>query len=724
MSEAKLQVAFLWHQHQPYYKNIEGYYHMPWVRFHGTKDYLDMLLVIKEFPEIKQNINLVPSLLLQIKDYVENNAKDNIWLLTEVPAENLSFKEKLAILDNFFLANPDRMIKPYPRYYELYVKNKFDSRYLSPAERVNSFSTQDFLDLQMWYNMCWIGMVSRQRPLVKELFEKGKHFTENDKQTLLSEIRNILKEILPLHKTLWEQGQIELSTTPFYHPIVPLLIDNSIARESAPEIDLPTPVFRHPEDAEAQIKKGLEYFENVFGRRPVGMWPSEGSVSDDALQMFARQGIKWVATDEAILARTVENKLHPNRIYIPYLYQKGAQNIHIFFRDHNLSDAIGFVYGSWDTEKAVNDFINRLYQIRKRIVDEVGESQLEQYIVSIILDGENCWEYYPEDGKPFLRLLFQRLSEDPVLKTCTFEERLQKELPSGKLHRIFPGSWINANFTIWIGSSEDNRAWELLKKTRDFLVEQETEGNLPSHLAKEAWEHIYIAEGSDWCWWYGDEHSSSNDLEFDELFRQHLIRVYEIVGAEIPSELYQTIKQKHFDRFTSIRPLNFITPILDGKESHYYEWVGAAVYEATRMEQAAMHQVSRIIDKFYVGFDKEYLYFRIDFAETPDLLYDYVLSIKTPRQITVVLSPLRGIIEKFEPRDDMIEKVLLEPSFKLEEIFEARLSFADLNLHPGELMGFQFQIKKNGQLIETFPHTKIVELEIPDEHYELREWSV
>jgi alpha-amylase/alpha-mannosidase (GH57 family) len=724
MSHTTLNVAFLWHQHQPYYKNFNGVYNMPWVRFHGTKDYLDMLLTLKEFPRIKQNFNLVPSLLLQIQDYVENEVKDNIWILTEIPANRLSIEEKEAILENFFLANVQYMIKPYKRFYELYLKYRYESPYTTVKERTGNFEEQDYRDLQIWYNLTWIGQVSRERPAIQALFEKERNFSEEDKIILFEETRAILREIVPLHKELWDAGQIELSTSPFYHPILPLLINSSVAKESNPECILPQNTFIHPEDADTQLRKGLAYFEELFGRKTAGIWPSEGSVSADTVQLIARHNIHWIATDEAILAKSLKEKFHSNRIYQPHLFHDSAKTIYIFFRDHYLSDTIGFVYNNWPEDRAVDDFVTRLHAIRQRIIEESGEDALRSHIVSIILDGENCWEHYPDDGRPFMRKLYRRISEDELLKTVTFSEFLENKPETPNLYSLHPGSWINSNYNIWIGAEEDNRAWDLLKEVRDFLAAREKEGILTHDQLAEAWEQIYIAEGSDWCWWYGDDHSSSHDLEFDQLFREHLMKVYEIAGEEIPAALYQTIKHTHFDRFASIRPLNFITPLIDGKISHFYEWVGAAVYDGSKTTQTAMHQVSRIIDKFYLGFDREHFYFRIDFFHKPDLLYEFVFSAKTPRQTTVVFSPLRGVIEKFEHHLESIENILLNPTFKLGEIFEAALSFKDLGLQKGELFGFQLIIKQNGQQVEIFPHTKIIEIEIPGDDYEFREWSV
>ncbi len=724
MSVWKLNLAILWHHHQPYYKDARGVYHMPWVRFHGMKDYLDLLQVIRKYPNVKQNINLVPSLLAQIEDYVRHDARDNIWLLTEKVAEELTEEDKYGILNNFFLANLETMIKPYPRYYELYTRFRTDARYLSVAERTRIFSARDYRDLQVWYNLVWVGMLSRQKPVLRKLFRKGRHFSEKDKRVLLREVREILKQIVPAHKQAWEEGQVELSTTPFYHPILPLLIDNRVARESDPSVRLPQDGFACPEDAEWQLEQGLAYFERLFGRRPEGVWPAEGAVSTAAAAMIARQGIRWIATDEGILARTLGVHFEPHKIYTPYRFVHRNLEVTVFFRDHYLSDAIGFVYCNWDAEKAVDDFMARLYAIRARIAQKSGEEALPRHLVAVILDGENCWEYYPRYGLDFLETLFARLSDDPLIQTTTLGGFLRQHLSLPELRKLFPGSWINSNFNIWIGSQEDNTAWELLKRTRDFLVEKQKEVLLRPNVLEEAWQQIYIAEGSDWCWWYGDEHSSSQDMEFDQLYREHLMRVYELVGEDVPAEYYQTIKKSHFDRFKSIRPLNFIRPQIDGRDTYFYEWVGAAVYEGTKVPQTAMHQVSRIIEKLYMGFDPENLYLRIDFHGKPDPMLEFVLSIKMPRQLAVVISPLRGIMEKYEMQEEKYERQLLEPTFKLNQILEAAVPFSVLEVRPGDKLGFQLHIKQNNQLVEKFPHINIIELEVPDENFELREWSV
>ncbi len=723
MSENKLAVAILWHQHQPFYKNSSGFYQMPWVRFHGTKDYLDMLLVMQEYPEIKQNVNLVPSLLLQLQEY-EKNAKDNIWILTEIPAEKLSPEDKKKILSNFFLANVEHMIKPYPRFYELYVKNTFDLKNDLLDKKIEAFTVSEYRDLQMWYNMCWIGMESRKRPAVEQLFKKGRNFSETDKWVLLSETRNIIKDIIPTHKKMWETGQIELSCSPFYHPILPLLCDNRVGQESSPGLPMPIHHFAFPEDAEAQVIQSLNFFEKIFGKRPRGMWPSEGSVSVQALEIIARQGIEWVATDEGILANTLKDKFSHHKIYQPYLLQIRKSKIYIFFRNHYLSDAIGFVYTNWPVEQSVKDFINRIHANRKLLIDKYGEENLHRFVIPIILDGENCWEYYDQDGKPFLRKLFQTLSEDPFLETVTFSDVIKRNKKTETLKSIYPGSWINSNFNIWIGSEEDNKSWDILYETREFLINQQKTGLYTEEDLKKAWEQIHIAEGSDWNWWYGDDHSSANDLEFDQLYREHLMEVYRLLGHDIPTQLYQTIKRVHFDRFISTRPKNFIHPVIDGRSTHFYEWAGAAIYEVSRTPQTAMHQVTRIMDRIHVGFDAQSLYLRVDFHTPPDPLAEFVLAVRQPHHLTVVISPLRGVIEKYVMKNGLLKKSNLKPTFKLDKILEIGIFFEDLEVNPDDCLGFQFLVKLNNQPIEEFPRINLIEIRVPGPNFEMIEWSV
>jgi hypothetical protein len=358
------------------------------------------------------------------------------------------------------------------------------------------------------------------------------------------------------------------------------------------------------------------------------------------------------------------------------------------------------------------------------LVHKYGENSLDKYIIPIILDGENCWEYYEGDGKPFLRKLFSALSDNPFFQTVTFSEMLKRNQEWDKLKKLHPGSWINSNFNIWIGAEEDNKAWDILYDVREFLLEEEKKGIYNEEVIKKAWEQIYIAEGSDWNWWYGDEHSSENDMEFDQLFREHLVEVYRLLNHDIPTILYQTIKRVHFDRFESSNPKNFIQPIIDGRSSNFYEWVGAVSYDIGKTPQAAMHQVTRILDRMYVGFNEENLFIRIDFFKRPDPLSELIIAVKRPKNLLLVISPLRGVLEKFEMENGSQKKTNLKPSFRLDEILEIAIPFKHLEVTEGELLGFQLSLRLNNQPVEEFPRINLVEIEVPSKYFELIEWSV
>ncbi len=417
-----LYVAFLWHMHQPFYKDlVTGEYVLPWVRLHAIKDYYDMVAMLDKFPGLKQNFNLVPSLLLQIEDYVYGKVSDNALLLSKKPAAELTEEERVKILREFFMANWDTMIRPYPRYQELLIKR---GRFVPLPEIVRvakKFSVQEMLDLQVWFNLAWCGNACRQPNLLPaELIKKDRNFTEEDKMNLLAQQQELMSRIIPKYKEVSDRDQIELSTTPFYHPILPLLCDNNIARVASPDIFLPERKFSHPENAEAQVELAVRYHQERFGKSPEGMWPSEGSVSEDIVPIIARHGIKWIATDEGILRRSLEGQRASSaELYRPYSFEKDGQFLNLVFRNRHLSDLIGFTYSRWKGEEAAQDLIRHLHHIRLALPEGGGP-----YLVSIILDGENAWEYYPHNGRDFLNSLYDynhwRIYKKPSAKRKTF----------------------------------------------------------------------------------------------------------------------------------------------------------------------------------------------------------------------------------------------------------------------------------------------------------------
>jgi alpha-amylase/alpha-mannosidase (GH57 family) len=619
--EPRLSVLFLWHQHQPLYKDgLTNHYEMPWVRLHATKDYYDMVALLDEFPTIKANFNLVPSLLTQLDDYAQGNARDRFLALTLKRAGDLSFDERQFILQNFFMAHWETMVDPYSRYRELLDKRGRIASPESLSRNQNYYKEQDWRDLQTWFNLTWFDPLWREKdPLIKGLFEKGKNFSEEDKQKLAAKQQEVCGLVVAKHKELQDRGQIEITTTPFYHPILPLLCDTEAARAALPQMMLPGHRFQHPEDAREQLRRAVEDYSRRFGRAPQGLWPSEGSVSEEAVRLIHEAGIRWIATDEGILSRSLGSTTFGRQdLYEPYRMAVGNGFLHFFFRDHELSDAIGFVYASWDPEEAAKDFLKKLQGIQAGIKDRT-----RPHVVPVILDGENCWEYYQQDGLPFLRALYRLLSADSTIETVRASDYLDRNPTIRTLTSLWSGSWINSNFAIWIGHSEDNQAWDLLYRTRQFLV-----NTLAAHPemrdtdpGKQAWEEIYIAEGSDWCWWYGEDHSSANDMMFDYLFRKHLMNVYTLLGEKIPEDLHLPIKKKRLQA-TITEPVDFINPTIDGRITSYFEWQSAGVYHTEAGATGTMQKAENLIKSIYYGFDMQNIYLRLDLSRpmTPDIL--------------------------------------------------------------------------------------------------------
>ncbi|MBI4335852.1 MAG: glycoside hydrolase family 57, partial [Candidatus Omnitrophica bacterium] len=460
-----LYIAFVWHMHQPYYKDpLTGRISMPWVRLHGIKDYLNMLDILRGFPRIRQTFNVVPSLLDQIEDYTAGELPDEQFLKISLkPAKDLDYEEKKFMILNFFMANWENMIAPLPRFYELLLKR---GKFFSPplVDRVvDNFRPQDYLDLQVLYNLCWFDPVFRARDeLLSQLVKKGSRFSEEDKALALKKQMEVMRKIIPAYRQMQDSGQIEVSISPYYHPILPLLCDTNAAKTGMPGEPLPRKRFSHPEDAGWHIENSVKKYNQIFGRAPSGMWPSEGSVSEDILPLIIKSGIKWIATDEAILAKSLNREKTSGALYRPYLLRRGNDGLNIIFRDRGLSDAIGFIYQNIPAPRAVDDFISHLHSIREGL----NRYKDRAFLVSIVLDGENAWEYYPNNGHDFLNLLYLRLTEEePLLKTTTVSEFLNNNPPSEEIQHLYPGSWINGNYAIWIGQDEKNASWDYLSTT-------------------------------------------------------------------------------------------------------------------------------------------------------------------------------------------------------------------------------------------------------------------
>lgn len=587
---------------------VSGEYRLPWTRLHALKDYYGMVKILEDFPKIHQTFNLVPSLLMQIEEYASGQAADPFLKVALKPAEDLTEHEIQFILQYFFQANPTHLIGRYPRYAELYDAWRAADRNIRRAMHV--FNPQALRDLQVLSQLAWF----EEEFLVKDeevraLVVKGREYTLEDQALMGRKQLEILGRVLPVYREFAARGQIEISATPYYHPILPLICDSNIAHEANPSVPLPSR-FRYPQDARLHLTRSLDYVEEKMGKRPVGLWPSEGSVSDEALAIAAEAGYRWTATDNGVLAKTLGRAVDSTTTYRPYRWKQNGHELNMIFRDHYLSDLVGFVYSKMHAGQAAADFIHRIRENCAPILASGRDA-----LVPVILDGENAWEHYYLNGRPFLSELYRRISEEKNMEAVTVSEAFEKmeEVP---LDHIAAGSWINANFDVWIGFEEDNKAWELLLKAREAF-ESVDQDSVPAADYRLALEELMIGEGSDWCWWYGPHHDSDNRLEFDQLFRDHLANMYRALRLTPPSELGKPILQTRAKSLHQA-PLCPIHPVIDGEITSYFEWMGAGSYRVDR-RTGSMHGHRFLVKELLYGADSESLYLRIDFLEGENL---------------------------------------------------------------------------------------------------------
>src|SRR5271167_1124011 len=627
-----LRLIFLWHQHQPFYKDlVTGEYRLPWVRLHALKDYYGMVKLLDEFPNVHQNFNLVPSLITQIQDYVAGTAQDPFLKVAAKPAMDLTQQERQFALQYLFQANHANVIGRYPRYRELLERFREHGYSAEKAEKY--FEPQHVTDLQVLSQIAWFDEFFLEDKDIAALVKKERNYSLEDQKFVIARERELLGKVLPAYADAAKKGSIEISATPFYHPILPLVCDTNAGAVSSPGLPLPQNRYRHPEDAREQLVRGLDLHEKVFGLRPQGVWPSEGSVSEEMLTIAHSVGIQWMATDEGVLGRSTGlffardgNGRLPGhlaeKLYNIHRYENGSAAMHLVFRDHTISDLIGFVYSGMPPADAARHLIGNIKDAARPVL-----AQGRDAVVSIILDGENAWEYYPKSGREFLRRFYDGLQRDPQIEAVTVSEAIarHKESNFGHLNRLVPGSWIDANFNVWIGAPEDNKAWDLLAEARDYY--DRNADRVSAAQRKLAWEELLIAEGSDWNWWYGPEHHSANDRDFDELYRKHLSNVYTALEGVPPEELTVPIASGYIR--PSYHPQTaYVRAIVDGAESGYFEWMGAASYTSDQ-RTSAMHGKQFLLDAVYAGLDAESFSGRLDFhAGIPEGLYQIIVNIE------------------------------------------------------------------------------------------------
>jgi alpha-amylase/alpha-mannosidase (GH57 family) len=614
------RLALLWHQHQPCYVDLRrGEAAMPWVRLHGVKDYWGMPAILREFPGVKAHVNLVPGLILQIEAAAAG--LPDPWLrLARIPAEDLRPGEQQSLLETFFMAHEDNLIRANDRYGDLLGKARGAARW-----RPEALTTEDWRDLQVWHNLAWFHPLLReQHPVARELFAKQRGFTEGEKERLLAAQREVLAGVVPWHRTMQDSGQIEVSTTPYWHPILPLLCRMESARVAMPGVPLPkAPALDMVDDARAHLARAVALYRDRFGRDPRGLWPSEGSVSPEMVPLAEQAGFRWMATDEGVLEASLGTDFrrdlrgvaaNAGDLYAPW---RTGEKIAAVFRDHALSDLVGFEYKRAGAEEAADDLVAR--------IRAAGKAAGPEALVTLALDGENAWEHFPGLGVPFLRAFYRRIEDAKDIRTVLLGDELEANPPARRIGKLWSGSWIHGNFQIWVGHPEDNAAWESLGHARSTLLEATKAAgrdprtappppslaSLPRDGIDAAWESLFAAEGSDWFWWFGDEHYSPVAGIFDALFRAHLQNIYAALGIEPPAALLRPIKGRTAPAAAWTPPWALLDVKIDGRRSDYYEWISAGHYVSAK-DLDVMDRSSGWIRDVYFGFDRRNLVVRVD----------------------------------------------------------------------------------------------------------------
>ena len=533
-----------WHMHQPEYRDLRsGEYILPWTYLHAIKDYVDMVAHLEAVPDACAVVNFAPILIEQIQDYdwqirqfFQTGKRLNDALLFSLVSDlaELDVKEKIKLIENCRKANKDRQIGRYPAYSRLYDLSDW---LLANPDVLHYVDQQFLIDLTVWYHLAWTGeTVKRNDERIQQLIAKAQDFDQDDRRLLLQVIQDIISSILPRYKRLAEQGQIELSVTPYAHPIMPLLLDIHSVHEAMPDAPLPD-IEGYPGGEQRvrwHLKKGLEVFADAFGFTPQGCWPSEGSLSEATLGILNEFGFKWTASGGNVLRNSLNaSGQEKQAIYHPF--QLESQAINCFFRDDGLSDLIGFEYSKWHADHAVGDLIHHL--------ENICHSVKEDGVVSIIMDGENAWEYFPENGYYFLSTLYQRLSESPCIELTTFSECIEQKIQVMPLKKLVAGSWVYGTFSTWIGDPAKNRGWEMLAEAKQAFNGVMAENTLSQQQLAEAEKQLAVCEGSDWFWWFGDYNPGDAVSAFEKQFRLNLKNLYLLIGVTPPDYLSQTFTQ-------------------------------------------------------------------------------------------------------------------------------------------------------------------------------------
>ncbi|MDD2357626.1 MAG: glycoside hydrolase family 57 protein [Thiovulaceae bacterium] len=673
-----MKLSFIWHMHQPDYRDGSGIMQMPWVFLHAIKDYYDMPWMVSRHNGIKATFNITPTLIQQLKlYYVQPQASDRFLALWSVHPSSLAEEDRKWVIKICKSATAKTMLESSARYREHHNQEHFNNN--------------ELIDLEILFVLSWCGAyVKENNIIVQQLIAKQKDYTNDEKLTLLNELSIFIAGIFDYYLKLHNDGLITLSTTPLTHPILPLLMDMNNALSANPNTDIPKDFMDLSEDARLHVTKAKDLFFETFGFMPTGFWPAEGAVDTKSIALLKECGVEWIATDEEILFRSLNSSVREN-LYTPYMY-KGMR---IVFRNHYLSDLIGFTYSQMETSLAVSNFMHELEKIEHTDADAT---------VFVILDGENAWEFFSNNGFDFFDSLYKNLQESSWCQSVTMAEVLQ--LPARELAYLAAGSWIHGNFNTWVGHREKTRAWELIYLTkRDY---EHHKNSLSEETREKITEHFLLAESSDWFWWYGDDHYSEFGAEFDELFRFHLIDIYTLINIAPPSDLFIPIIEHKSTQNFWLQPQSDISPIINGKHDSFFEWIGCGIIDESKLF-STMDKERGPIKKILYGQDDLKLYFAFE-ARMSELCGTYTMEI--------ILEPL-GLRKKvnFEIQTSFIGE--LELYVMCQDLLEMSIDRSKITI---DEISIKFELEKDGQIIQILPGFGELKIDLSNDYS--RNWFI
>jgi len=701
---SKLKIAFIWQYSQPYLKDLNGNYTLPVIRQHLQRDYVDMLKIMTEHSNIKLNFNIVPALLDQLADYMDGTASDYTWYLSRKPAEELESHEKEFILSHFFKGENESIIFPYKRYLELYEKKVSLSEKGYIEDMTTSFSVEEYRDLQVWHNLAWIGNKSQKEAIVQTLLNKHKYFTEEDKFKLFAYLELLHKCFFHLYASEVERGQIEISTTPYYNPVLPVIIDNhSIKTEKS----LPLNRFEGFQEAQQQLIDARKRLKKEFNQASSGIILKDFVLNTKSLQLVSKLRYDWtvVKADHISEMSGVEE-------YFPVVFSENNKyHLTCFIKNDRFTELFKTTFTYKSALESFHLFREHLEDVYQEIKDSGRD--MDDAVVTIALPGDVLWNRYAGQGTELLDKIYGFLNTSDQFETIRLNDYLEKgKRPLRQMNSL--NRKYKENYDKWIGSPAANRAWDAISKTYEFILQVEDKGEMSHSNLKKARESLNRILGAEWFEWYSDQETRW-DIFYDEIFRSRLIACYEELIEKPPKTLFYNLKNDSSYIFKSIPVTGLIYPDVDGFHSEFTEWHGAAIYDAQK-HQIEVGNFSNVFIRYVmIGYDEENIYLSVRFKEYPPVASHIVFDFLVPDGYSLAISPLSGTANLY--LGDSKDRTLITDNieFGINEILELKLPVKYIQLERNRVFALQVCLTLRESCFERFPQTSVIRTRFMDE---------